>query len=88
MDISSEIEKIVGKENVFSDRVECICNSRDMSVHVGVPDLVVYTQTTEQISAIMRLANQEKTPVTIQGSGTSVTGASLPVEGGHTAGCT
>jgi len=82
MDILSEIEKIVGKENVFSDRVECICNSRDMSVHVGVPDAVVYAQTTEQISSIMRLANQEKTPVTVQGSGTSVTGASLPVEGG------
>jgi len=82
MDIISEISKIVGEKNVFSDRVECICNSRDMSVHVGVPDLVVYAQTTEQISAIMKLANQEKTPVTVQGSGTSVTGASLPVEGG------
>ena len=82
MDIISEISKIVGEKNVFSDAVECICNSRDMSVHVGVPDLVVYTQTTEQISAIMQLANQEKIPVTIQGSGTSVTGASLPVEGG------
>jgi FAD/FMN-containing dehydrogenase len=82
VDIISEIENIVGKENVFSDRVECICNSRDMSVHVGVPDLVVYAQTTEQISSIMQLANQEKIPVTIQGSGTSVTGASLPVEGG------
>jgi len=43
---------------------------------------VVYAQTTEQISSIMRLANQEKTPVTVQGSGTSTTGASLPVEGG------
>lgn len=82
MDIISEISKIIGEENVFSDRVECICNSRDMSVHVGIPDVVVYAQTTEQISAIMKLANQEKTPVTIQGSGTSVTGASLPVEGG------
>ena len=82
MDIISEISKIVGEKNVFSDVVERICNSRDMSVHVGVPDLVVYAQTTEQISSIMRLANQEKTPVTVQGSGTSVTGASLPVEGG------
>ena len=82
MDLINEIETIVGKENVFSDRVECICNSRDMSVHVGIPDVVVYAQTTEQVSAIMKLANQEKTPVTIQGSGTSVTGASLPVEGG------
>jgi len=82
MVIIDEIKNIVGEENVFSDRVECICNSRDMSVHVGIPDVVVYARTTEQISDIMRLANQEKVPVTIQGSGTSVTGASLPVEGG------
>ncbi|MBW2311888.1 MAG: FAD-binding protein [Deltaproteobacteria bacterium] len=82
MDIVNEIKNIVGEENVFSDRVECICNSRDMSVHVAVPDVVVYAHTTEQISRIMQLANQEKVPVTIQGSGTSVTGASLPVEGG------
>ncbi len=82
MDVISEISKIIGKENVFSDRIECIANSRDLSVHVGVPDAVIYPQTTEQISAIMRLANQEKIPVTVQGSGTSVTGASLPVQGG------
>ena len=82
MDIMSEISRIIGEGNVFSDPVECIANSRDMSVHVGIPDAVVYPQTTEQISAIMRLANQERIPVTVQGSGTSVTGASLPVEGG------
>ncbi|MFW6147075.1 MAG: FAD-binding and (Fe-S)-binding domain-containing protein [Thermodesulfobacteriota bacterium] len=82
MNIVEKIKDIVGEENTFSDQVECICNSRDMSVHVGVPDVVVYARTTEQISSIMQLANQEKVPVTIQGSGTSVTGASLPIEGG------
>ena len=82
MDIVSELSRIAGEENVFSDPVECIANSRDASVHVGIPDVVVYTQTTEQVSAIMRLANKERIPVTVQGSGTSLTGASLPVEGG------
>ena len=66
MDIVSEISRIIGEENVFSDPVECIANSRDMSVHVGVPDAVVYPRTTEQISAIMHLANQEKIPVGVQ----------------------
>jgi len=82
MDIIPEIIKIVGTENVFDDRVECLSYSRDLSVHEGVPDVVVFAYTTEQISAIMRLANQVKVPVTVQGSGTSTTGASLPVEGG------
>ncbi|MCJ7776620.1 MAG: FAD-binding oxidoreductase, partial [Desulfobulbaceae bacterium] len=82
MDIIKEITQIVGSENVFDDRVECLSYSRDLSVHEGIPDMVVFAHTTEQISAIMRLANQEKVPVTIQGSGTATTGASLPVEGG------
>ncbi|MBN2126460.1 MAG: FAD-binding protein [Deltaproteobacteria bacterium] len=82
MDIYKEIAEIVGPENVFTDRVECLSYSRDLSVHEGIPNAVVFARTTEQISAIMRLANQEKVPVTVQGSGTATTGASLPVEGG------
>jgi glycolate oxidase subunit GlcD len=82
MDIVSEISNIVGEDNVYSGAVECIPYSRDNSVHSGVPDVVVFARTTEQISAVMRLANQEKVPVTVQGSGTATTGASLPVKGG------
>lgn len=82
MDIIPEIRKIVGPENVFDDRVECISYSRDLSVHEGIPDAVVFAHTTEQISGIMKLANEAKIPVTVQGSGTATTGASLPVEGG------
>jgi len=82
MDIVSEIAQIVGSENVFDDRIECLCYSRDMSVHQGIPDAVVFPRTTEQISAIMKIAHREKVPVTARGSGTSTTGAVLPVRGG------
>jgi len=82
LDIVGEIARIVGSENVFSDRVECIANSRDWSVHEGIPDAVLYPQTTEQISAIMKIANQEKIPVTPRGTGSSLTGAAIAVRGG------
>jgi glycolate oxidase subunit GlcD len=82
MDIIEKIKQIVGPEHVFDDRVECISYSRDLSVHEGIPDVVVFAHTTEQISGIMKLANEAKVPVTVQGSGTATTGASLPVEGG------
>ena len=77
-----EIKEIVGPENVFDDRIECLCNSRDMSVHEGVADAIVFARTTEQVSTIMKIAHREKIPVTARGSGTSVTGAVLPVRGG------
>ncbi len=82
MGIIDEITEIVGRENVFSDRVECLCYSRDMSVHQGIPDAVVFPRSTEQVSEIMKLAFRDKVPVTARGSGTSVTGAVLPVRGG------
>jgi len=82
MDIIGEIAKIVGPENLHDDPVECLCYSRDMSVHQGIPDAVIFPKSTEQISAIMKLACREKIPVTPRGSGTSVTGAVLPVKGG------
>ena len=75
MDIIGQIKEIVGPENVFSDRVECLCYSRDMSVHQGIPDAVVFPRSTEQVSSIMKVATHHKIPVTPRGTGTSVTGA-------------
>lgn len=82
MSYLDEITQIVGSENVFCDRIECLCYSRDMSVHEGIPDAVVFANTTEQVSAIMKIAHREKIPVTPRGAGTSTTGAVLPVRGG------
>ncbi len=82
MSYIDELKEIVGAENVFDDRVECLSYSRDMSVHQGVPDVVVFAKTTEQVSAIMKIAHRDKIPVTPRGTGTSVTGAVLPVRGG------
>ncbi len=82
MSIYDEIGQIVGPENIHTDYIERLCNSRDMSVHQGVADAIVYARTTEQVSAVMKLAHRDKVPVTARGSGTSTTGAVLPVKGG------
>ena len=82
MDYIKELEEIVGEENVRTDVVELMSYSRDMSVHVGVPDAIVFAHSTDQVSKIMNLANERKIPVTPRGSGTSVTGAVLAPKGG------
>lgn len=82
MSILDEITQIVGPENIFTDSIERLCYSRDMSVHQGVADAVIFPRTTEQVSAIMKLASRDKVPVVARGSGTSTTGAVLPVKGG------
>lgn len=82
MDYINEVKKIVGEENVFSDRVECLSYSRDMSVHQGIPEAIVFPSTTEQISEIMKVASRHRCPVIARGTGTSVTGAVLAINGG------
>ncbi len=75
-------ESIVGSENVRTDEIERLCYSRDMSIHEGIPDGVVFAQNREQIVEILRVANKERIPVITRGSGTSVTGAVLAMRGG------
>jgi glycolate oxidase len=82
VDYIGELEDIVGPENVISDSIELICYSRDMSVHEGIADVLVFPQDKNQISDILKLANQNNIPVTPRGAGTSVTGAILPKKGG------
>lgn len=82
MDYIKELIEIVGEKNVRTDEIERLCYSRDLSVHEAVPDVIVFAKTTEEISKIMTLANQEKIPVTPRGSGTSAVGGALAAKGG------
>lgn len=82
MDLVARMQKIVGPENVVTGKADRLGYSRDMSVHMGVPDMVVFATTTEQVSEIMKACHRAKVPVIPRGGGTSVTGAALPMDGG------
>lgn len=47
-----------------------------------MPDVLVRVHTTEEISAVMKLAWEKTIPVTVRGSGTGLVGAAVPIEGG------
>ena len=47
-----------------------------------MPEALVRVKTTEEVSAIMRLADQRCIPVTVRGSGTGLVGAAVPICGG------
>ncbi len=76
------IKNIVGKENVGEDKETRICYSYDATNLRYLPDLIVYPFNREQISAILKLANEARFPVIPRGAGTGFTGGTLPVEGG------
>ena len=47
-----------------------------------LPDVVIRPRTVEEISAIMKICNEHKIPVTPRGGGTGLSGGALPHKGG------
>ncbi|UCD71302.1 MAG: FAD-binding protein [Syntrophobacterales bacterium] len=82
MDYIEKIEAIVGGKNVRRDEIERLCYSRDLSVHEGIPDVIVFAKSAEEVSKILAIANEKKIPVTPRGSGTSAVGGALTAKGG------
>ena len=82
MDILDRMKEIVGPENVVTGEADCLGYARDMSVHFGKPDMVVFPQDEDQVAQVLKVCNETKTPVIPRGGGTSVTGAVLAPKGG------
>lgn len=77
------LEKIVGMKNViFGDNVSDDYAKDELGTVKNRPDVVVKIETAEQISEIMKYANQEIIPVVVRGSGTGLVGACVPTHGG------
>jgi FAD/FMN-containing dehydrogenase len=62
MDFIKDLTSIVGADNVTASPVDCLAYSRDMSIHAGVPQAVVFASDTEQVSKILALANSQRSP--------------------------
>ena len=78
----NELEKIVGKDNVFTSKADRICYSYDATQQQFLPDVIVHPGSTDEICQIMKLANRELIPVFPRGAGSGFTGGSLPTRGG------
>ena len=78
----TELTLIFGKDHVLTEKEDMIVYSYD-AAHVEVlPEAVVFAQTTEQVSQLMRLAYREKIPVTPRGQGSGLSGGSVPLQKG------
>lgn len=80
--IRTELETIVGREYVSTAQSDRITHSYDATKEQFLPDVVVYTENTEQVRKIALLANEHKIPILPRGAGSGFTGGTLPVKGG------
>jgi glycolate oxidase len=76
-------EEICGVNHVLTDPQELYAYGRDQTFNLHFSfDFLVKPATPEEISAILKVCNQYKIPVTPRGGGSGVTGGALPVRGG------
>lgn len=78
------LREICGSENVFIEDAIHSDFTHDEMMEYGcfMPDVVVEAHTTEQVSQIMKYANENNIPVTPRGSGTGLCGGAVAVYGG------
>lgn len=82
--ISEELSKIVGKENILSSKPELYAYGLDATNknHFNLPDVVVFVETIEEVSEIVKFAYNNSIPIIPRGAGTNLCGACLCNKGG------
>lgn len=83
----SEIEGKIGAHNVSAEPEKLESYSHDevpanAYEHEYRAALLVFPESTEHVSEIMKIASRERIPVTPRGAGTGLSGGALPVHGG------
>ncbi len=84
-ELITEIISVCGKENVILDKDKMVDYTHDeypLKEIQSYPEIVVKPTTIEQISKLLRLANNNFIAVTVRGGGTGLCGGNVPVYGG------
>src|SRR6266567_7972231 len=78
----SELGMIVGDRYVLVEKEDVIVYEQDGSIFQVIPEIVVLPANTEEVSAVVKLAQQANVPIVPRGSGTGLAGGAVPAEGG------
>lgn len=80
-----ELNKALPKGNILSDKEERYVYSFDASNNqqtTSLPDAVVFVENIEQVLRVVKIANEQMTPIICRGAGTNTVGACVPTHGG------
>ncbi|QNN23372.1 FAD-binding protein [Planctomycetales bacterium ZRK34] len=81
--VVAELVKIVGAAGVLTDPAELVAYESDgFTLAKAMPGAVVLPESTEQVAACVRVLRRAGAPIVPRGSGTGLTGASVPYEDG------
>src|SRR4051812_21791743 len=74
--------KLLGPRGYLDRPEDLTLYEYDGGVDKHQPDMVVFPRSTEEVSAIVRIAQELKVPLVGRGAGTGLSGGAIPVEGG------
>jgi glycolate oxidase len=78
----TQLTDLLGKENVLTEQEDLIPYSFDgTATFRQLPLAVAFPRTTEQVSACVKLACETNTPIITRGSGTGLSGGTVPTPG-------
>ncbi|MDP3426578.1 MAG: FAD-binding protein, partial [Humidesulfovibrio sp.] len=78
-----EFQALVGQENVMESEADRFSYAYDAAVLDSVmPGLVVRPTTREHLGRVVKLCNDNGLPLTVRGSGTNLSGGTIPSKGG------
>ena len=83
-EIMKQLTDVVGAENVITDQVDLLTYSYDATADVPteLPDVVVAPLNTVQVSEVVKIAAANKIPIYTRGSGTNLSGGTIPLKKG------
>src|SRR5580658_6766378 len=80
--MNDELITLLGRENVLIEREDLIPYSFDATAVLRqVPGTVVFPRNTAEVAAVLRIARRHRAPVVARGSGTGLSGGSVPSPG-------
>src|SRR5687768_4099353 len=75
----ADLRRILGEKNVLTSKEDLIPYSFDGTAALQeMPGCVVFAETTQQVAEVLKVANATRTAVVTRGSGTGLSGGSLP----------
>lgn len=82
MSATTELRDLLGSEAVLESPLELKLYAQDAGIVRGRVQVVVLPENTEQVAAVVRIAERYELPVVARGAGTGLAAGAVPVKGG------
>ena len=77
------LEEAVGASHVITAKEDLFLYGKDETEDLhSWPEVAVLPATTEEVSRVLRIANEARVPVVARGAGTGLSGGAIPLKGG------